>query len=94
MINVTERAKQKLQDLKSQQVSEGRLQDEQIALRLDQASPGQLGIFPDAPREGDQVVEYEGAPVLLVGEAIARAVSGTTIDCEEDGSRLVIKRAS
>ena len=37
-------------------------------------------------------IRYDGAPVLLVGEAVARAITGTTIDCEDDGSRLVIKR--
>jgi Fe-S cluster assembly iron-binding protein IscA len=92
MVNVTERAKEKLKELKSQRVSEANLEPRDVGLRLDQASPGQLGIFPDAPREGDQVVEYEGAPVLLVAESIARAVSGTTIDCDEGGGRLVIRK--
>jgi Fe-S cluster assembly iron-binding protein IscA len=92
MINITERAKQKLQDLRSQALSESNPETANVGLRLDQASPGQLGLFPDAPRDGDEVVEYDGAPVLLVGEAVARAITGTTIDCEDDGSRLVIKR--
>jgi Fe-S cluster assembly iron-binding protein IscA len=91
MINVTQRAKEKLKELKSQNLSETRIEAPNVALRLDQSSPGQLGIFPDAQRDGDQVVEYEGTPVLFVAEPIARAVSGSTIDCEEGGTKLVIK---
>ena len=91
MINVTERAKEKLKELKSQSLSQVNVEASNLGLRLDHSSPGQLGIFPDAHREGDQVVEHEGAPLLFVGQAIAQAVSGTTIDCEGDGAQLVIK---
>jgi Fe-S cluster assembly iron-binding protein IscA len=91
MINVTERAKEKLKQLKSQSLSQVNVEASNLGLRLDHASPGQLGIFPDAHREGDQVVEHEGAPVLFVGQAIAQAVSGTTIDCEGEAAQLVIK---
>jgi Fe-S cluster assembly iron-binding protein IscA len=91
MINVTERAKEKLKELKSQSLSQVNVEASNLGLRLDHASPGQLGIFPDAHREGDQVVEHEGAAVLFVGQAIAQAVNGTTIDCEGDGAQLVIK---
>jgi hypothetical protein len=93
MVNVTERAKEKLSELKSQKLAETSSTDAtNVALRLDQASPGQLGIFPDAQREGDQVVEHRGAPVLFVAASIAQAVSGTTIDCEGDGGQLVIRK--
>jgi hypothetical protein len=91
MVNVTERAKEKLKELKTQSLSQISVEAPNIGLRLDQASAGQLGIFPDSQREGDQVVEHEGAPVLFVGEAIAEAVSGTTIDCEGEAAQLVIK---
>jgi Fe-S cluster assembly iron-binding protein IscA len=93
MINVTERAKEKLNELKSQKLAEAAIETPDVGLRLDQASPGQLGIFPDSQREGDHVVEYQGAPVLFVGETIAQAVSGTTIDCEEDGGQFVIRKS-
>ena len=91
MVNVTERAKEKLKELKEQSLAQISVEASNIGLRLDQASPGQLGIFPDSQREGDQVVEHEGAPVLFVGEGIAQAVSGTTIDCEGEAAQLVIK---
>ena len=95
MINVTERAKEKLSELKSQKLAETNSGEPEpnVSLRLDQASPGQLGIFPDARRDGDEVVEYEGAPVLFVAAAVAQAVSGTTIDCEGDDNRLVIRKS-
>jgi Fe-S cluster assembly iron-binding protein IscA len=92
MINVTERAKEKLSELKSQKLAETNSAEANIGLRLDQASPGQLGIFPDAQREGDEVVEHEGSPVLFVAASIAQAVSGTTIDCEDDSDQLVIRK--
>jgi hypothetical protein len=93
MINVTERAKERLSELKSQKLAEAHSTETNVGLRLDQASPGQLGIFPDAQREGDEIVEHEGAPVLFVAAAIAQAVSGTTIDCAEDGDQLVIRKS-
>jgi hypothetical protein len=93
MINVTERAKEKLNALKSQKLAETSNAAPDVGLRLDQASPGQLGIFPDARREGDEVVEYAGTPVLFVAAGVAQAVSGTTIDCEGDDDRLVIRRS-
>jgi Fe-S cluster assembly iron-binding protein IscA len=92
MINVTERAKERLSELKAQKLAETNSTDANVGLRLDQASPGQLGIFPDAEREGDEVVEHQGAPVLFVAASIAQAVSGTTIDCEGDGNQLVIRK--
>ena len=91
MINVTERAKERLKELKAQNLAETRSEASNIGLRLHQSSPGQLGLSPDARRDDDQVVEYEGTPVLFVAEPIARAVSGKTIDCEDEGTRLVIR---
>jgi Fe-S cluster assembly iron-binding protein IscA len=94
MINVTERAKERLSELKSQKLAETNSPESNIGLRLDQASPGQLGIFPDAQREGDEVVEHDGSPVLFVAASIAQAVSGTTIDCAaDDDDQLVIRKS-
>jgi Fe-S cluster assembly iron-binding protein IscA len=90
MVNVTDRAKDRLK-----QLLETRSDDQSVGLRLEHTSSGQLGIFPDQERADDQVVEHEGAPVLLIGREIAEAVEDTTIDYEEQGGpgpRLVIKR--
>ena len=89
MVNVTERAKDRLK-----QLLDTKTDDRSVGLRLEKTSSGQLGIFPDRERTDDQVVEHDGAPVLLIGQEIAQTVGDTTIDCEEGapGPRLVIKR--
>ena len=55
---------------------------------------GALGVFSDRERADDEVVEHNGAAVLLVGQDIAENVKDTTIDYEEGGTGpgLVIKR--
>jgi Fe-S cluster assembly iron-binding protein IscA len=91
MVNVTDRAKDRLK-----QLLESRSDDQSVGLRLEHTSSGQLGIFPDRGRADDQIVEHEGAAVLLIGREIVQAVGDTTIDYEEagPGPRLVIKRRS
>ena len=89
MLNVTERARAKLKEL-----LETASDDQPVGLRLGKTTSGALGIFPDHERPDDQVVEHEGAAVLLVGREIAENVEGTTIDYEEGGPGpgLVIKK--
>jgi Fe-S cluster assembly iron-binding protein IscA len=89
MFNVTERARAKLKEL----LKSGS-DDESVSLRLGKTTSGALGIFPDSERPDDEVVEHEGATVLLVGREIAENVEGTTIDYEEGGASpgLVIKK--
>lgn len=55
MVNVTERAKEKLRELLTTQSD-----DPSVGLRLDRASTGELGIFPDRGRADDQVVRAPG----------------------------------
>lgn len=90
MVSVTERAKKKLKELVTTQTD-----DPSVGLRLDRTSSGQLGIFPDRERTDDQVVEHQGAVVLLVGQNIAQTVGDTTIDYDESGPgpRLVIRKS-
>jgi len=90
MVNVTERAKEKLKELLTSESD-----DPSVALRLEPTSPGQLGIFPDRGRADDQVVEHQGVAVLLVGQDIAQSVEDTTIDYDESGPgpRLVIRKS-
>ena len=89
MLNVTERAKAKLKGLLDSESG-----DRSVGLRLGKTASGALGIFPDRERADDQVVEHDGAAVLLVAQEIAEKVEDTTIDYEEaePGPRLVIKR--
>ena len=90
MVNVTERAKARLKKLLS-----SKSDDLSLGLRLGRTTSGALGIFPDHEHADDQVVEHEGARVLLVGKDLANKVEGGTIDCDEGvgpGPGLVIKK--
>ena len=88
MVNVTERAKERLKEL-----LEMRTEDASVGLRLELTPTGELAVFLDQERADDQVVEHQGAAVLLVGQEIAQSVEDTTIDCDEAGSvtRLLIR---
>ena len=87
MLTVTESAKQHLKEtlLAYSDYPEA-------GLRLSLKPPGQLGIVLDREAEGDQVVEHEGAKVLLVPSDLAPVVDGKTLDVEDtaEGPRLVI----
>jgi Fe-S cluster assembly iron-binding protein IscA len=89
MVNVTERAKERLKELLAM-----RTEDASVGLRLELTPAGEFAVFPDQERADDQVVEHQGAAVLLVGQEIAQSVEDTTIDCDEAGPtpRLVMKR--
>jgi Fe-S cluster assembly iron-binding protein IscA len=89
MVNVTERAKEKLKALLE---TEGN--DQSVGLRLGATPTGQFGVFPDRERPDDLVVEHDGAVVLLVGQEVAEKVDNTIIDYEESdsGPGLIIKR--
>ncbi|PWU25579.1 MAG: hypothetical protein C5B48_00575 [Candidatus Rokuibacteriota bacterium] len=88
MMYVTERARESLREL----LLEG-TDDPSVSLRLGTAPSGQLGVFPDRERADDQVVEHEGARVLLVGKEVAPLVQNTTIDYDDSGPEpgLVIR---
>jgi Fe-S cluster assembly iron-binding protein IscA len=79
MVYVTERARESLREL-----LEGS-DDPSVSLRLGTAPSGQLGVFPDRERVDDQIVEHEGAAVLLIGKEIAPVVQDTTIDYDDNG---------
>jgi Fe-S cluster assembly iron-binding protein IscA len=90
VVNVTERARERLKALR-----ETAIDDASVGLRLETTSSGEFGVFPDRKRADDQIVEHQGAVVLLVGQEIAEQVENTTIDYDESepGPRLVIKRS-
>jgi iron-sulfur cluster assembly protein len=88
MIHVTERAREMLKEALDE-VIEGA----PVTLRLG-PTPSGLGLFPDTPRDDDEVVEHEGQPILLIDRDVGEALANKTIDVEEsdDGSRLVLRR--
>ena len=89
MLTVTESAKELLKDKLVAHTD-----DPEIGLRLELEPPGQLGIVLDREAEGDQVVEHEGAKVLLVASELAPAVDGITLDVQDtaDGPQLVVSK--
>lgn len=87
MINVTESAKEELKRM-SLQVTD----QPESTLRLVANGEGQLGLVADSEREGDQLIEHQGATVLLVDKELSAALEGVGIDCQDagDGPRLVL----
>ena len=82
MVQVTDRAREQLKAVRDDVAERP-----EVCLRLRPNEKGQLGLHPDTQREGDQVVEHDGTPVLVIGPSIAAAMAGGTIDFEEiDGN--------
>jgi Fe-S cluster assembly iron-binding protein IscA len=91
MIHVTERARETLMEALKEtlsEVSEG----PDLTLRLGPTGSG-LGLFPDTPKEDDEVIEHEGQAILYVDRDISESLAGKTIDVEEsiEGSRFVLR---
>ena len=88
MISVTEHAKQVL---KSTLIATEADPDE--GLRLLPSPSGEFVLTLDSELPGDQVVEYEGFKVLLIGIEYFRFLNGKTVDCEdtEDGEVLLVR---
>jgi len=53
----------------------------ELALRLIVMGDHGFSLIPDIFRDGDQVIEHDGAKVLLVDREIAESVKGLTLDC-------------
>jgi len=87
VITVTERAKQ---ELKSILIAIGADPDE--GLRLMPTADG-FALTLDSGLSGDQVVEYEGYKVLLVGIEYFSIFDEATVDCHdtEDGRVLFVR---
>lgn len=89
MLTATESAKEQLKETLLANTD-----DPEIGLRLTLEPGGQLGLVLGREQEGDQVVEHEGAKVLLVASELAPAVDGVTLGVQDtaDGPKLVVSR--
>ena len=87
MIKVTERAKQELKRLLSQNVDWP-----QARLRLMDRGKGNIGLGIDIEEPGDRVVECEGERVLICERGLATRLRGVTLDVDDtpEGAELVI----
>ena len=89
MINVTDRARDRLKQVRDETVERA-----DAALRLGPTKQGELGVFADTAKDGDHVVEREGATVLLIDPDLAQKLAGATIDYEQNGdsARFTLRR--
>jgi Fe-S cluster assembly iron-binding protein IscA len=89
VITVTDKARETLKELLSSNSD-----DPEVSLRLVAKPTGQFGLALDKEAEGDQVVEQEGAKVLLIGHELANILGGTTLDVQDtsDGPKLSISQ--
>jgi hypothetical protein len=91
MVNVTTRAKEALVRMRAS----ANVSDPMVGLRLEKATAGRFGLFPDHERPGDQIVEHEGAKVLLIDDELTESLAGAKIDGKptDQGLQLVIAQA-
>lgn len=87
MIEVTDRAKEELKKLLVTSVDWPGAR-----LRLLDRGQGKLGLGIDIEKEGDRVVEYEDAALLVVEDGLASRLDRVMIDVEyaAEGIELVI----
>jgi len=88
MLNVTDDAKQRLKEQ-----LQTHTEDPDVGARLVVQANGQFGLVADRETPGDQVVEYDGLKVLLVGQESAAHVDGKTLDLQDTihGKKLVVR---
>ena len=91
VIEVSERAKQELKRILMDHVD-----NPQAGLRLTASEPSQFGLGLDVEMPGDEVVEHEGAKVLLVTKEVAESLQGITMDVQETsgGPKIVLVEQS
>ena len=78
MISVTRHARRELKKLPS-----SKLDHTLAALRLITTDQRQYSLSIDIKAKGDQVVEYGGSTVLLVGENLTNELDELTFDVED-----------
>jgi Fe-S cluster assembly iron-binding protein IscA len=88
MLTVTERAAQELKGI----LEAHAVEPEQV-LRLVRETQG-FSLRLDKEGAGDEVVESEGATILLIDEQLSPIVDGAVVDCIDtpEGPRLTITK--
>ena len=84
MLHITKDAKRICSATIRQMVGEGAVK----CLRLIRNDDG-ASISFEVPRSDDEIVQHEGLAVLAIPEGVAEALSGRTLDVNDDG-RFVI----
>ena len=88
MANLTERAKRGIATILPW-VSRG---DPEVCLRLTYTDPKHFIMVPDRVKEGDEVIEYQGAKIMLIERYLAGFLKGVTIDYQgtPDGDLFIV----
>jgi hypothetical protein len=86
MVVVTERARERLLEMKSS----ASINQPEMGFRLKPVrGDDRWGLVPDEPTETDQVVEYAGSTVLLIDADLSDALDNREVDCIETGAGQV-----
>jgi hypothetical protein len=85
MVAVTERARERLLQMKSL----ASINQRALGFRLKPAADDRWGLVPDEPIESDQVVEHAGCTVLLIDADLSDALGNWEVDCIETATGQV-----
>jgi Fe-S cluster assembly iron-binding protein IscA len=86
-VTVTDRAAEELRNV----ITEAAPAPDQM-LRLVATPGGGLALGVDRPREGDEMIEAQGADILVIASNFLEALGDITIDCREapEGERPIL----
>jgi Fe-S cluster assembly iron-binding protein IscA len=79
MLNVTERAADQLEEVRSANEASP---DQGVRLTPDER--GGIGMTVDAPHDGDEVIHRGDEPLVIVDSRITEFLDGAELDCELD----------
>jgi hypothetical protein len=79
MVDVTERARERLLEMKFS----ASINQREVGFRLKPGSDDRWRLVPDKPTESDQVVEQAGSTVLLIDADLSDALDDRKVDCIE-----------
>lgn len=82
VIRLTDNVKEELKALLMLYTTNG-----EVGIRLIHNHAGQYSLIWDEVVDGDHVIEYEGAKVLIVGKNLLPSISGITIELENNGNQ-------
>lgn len=87
MIEVTNKARHELKKILTSSVD-----NSYARLRLIARGEGRLGLGIDVELPGDEVIEYDGSGLLLIGHELVSSLEGITLDIDDtaEETQLVI----
>lgn len=80
MVRVTDQAASALQELLADQAA-----PPEAGVRLSPSAGGNLGMSIETPHDGDEVIEREETPLLIVDGSVAPGLSDMVVDYRDAG---------